>query len=411
MAKKTKEEHIVGLDIGTSKVTALIADDRDGQLTLLGYGHAANTGMRKGAIINLEATQEAIGKAMEEAELMAGVGVESAWVSVGGGHIKGFNSRGSITLPDDHPKITSADIARVIAAARAIAIPNDREVIHLLPQEFVVDDDRGVQDPLGFSGRRLEVGVHLVTGSSASVQNVIACAQSAGLVVRDTVLQQLAAGLSTLSEDEKELGVVLLDIGGGTTDMAVFIDGYLCHSAVLTIGGDHITNDIAVGLRTPIPDAEQIKISRGAAVESALEDPEESIAVASIGEGKSRVIDAGTLVDIVNARCEEIFKLVAMELDRIGLRNRLNAGVAITGGSSKLRGVLDLAEQIFELPTRQAVPSGFAGIIDAVARPEYAVVAGLVRFGYDNRKTPAEVNFPKGGLLNKMKERLFKKWF
>ena len=404
MGKDAKQSDIVGLDIGTSKVCALIAGEREGELTLLGYGTAVSAGMRKGAIINLEATEKAIAAAVEEAELMAGFGVERAYVGVGGGHIKGFNSRGSITLPEGHPKITRGDIARVIAAARAVAIPNDQEVIHLLPQEFVVDDDHGVHDPLGMSGHRLEVGVHLVTGSATSVRNVVACAQGAGIEVSDTVLQQLAASLATLSDDEKELGVALLDLGGGTTDMAIHLDGSLWHTAVLPIGGDHITSDIAVGLRTPIPEADTIKIEHGAAVASAAEG-EGAIEVTTIGEGRTRVVDRSALIEIVNARVEEIFRLVLDEMRRVGVMQRLNAGVALTGGSAKLPGIVDLAEQVFELPARTAVPTGFAGIVDAIAQPEYSVAAGLVRFGYDNSRSPADNSFPRAGLMGRLRRK------
>ncbi len=297
----------------------------------------------------------------------------------------------------------------MISAARAVAIPNDREVIHLLPQEFVVDDERGVHDPLGMSGKRLEVGVHLVTGSSSSVQNVIACAQAAGIEVIDSVLQQLASSLATLSDDEKELGVALLDIGGGTAEVAVHLDGYLWHTAVLPIGGDHITSDIAVGLRTPIPEAEQVKTEHGAALASAVE-AEGAIEVSTIGEGKSRVVDRSTLVEIINARVEEIFRLVREELQRIGVMQRLNAGVVLTGGSAKMRGIIDLAEQVFELPARLAVPTGFAGIIDAIAKPEFSTVAGLVQFGYDNSASPADSSFPRPGLMERIR-RKFKKMF
>jgi cell division protein FtsA len=406
VAKRTASTQIVGLDIGTSKVCVLIADEREGELTLLGFGIAKSAGMRKGAIINLEAVEKAISAAVEEAELMAGVGIERAYIGISGGHIKSFNSRGSISLPEDHPKITREDIARVISAARAVAIPSDREVIHLLPQEFMIDDDHGVHDPLGLSGRRLEVGVHIVTGSSTSLRNVVACAQNAGIEVVDTVLLQLAAGLSTLSDDEKELGVALLDVGGGTTDMAVHIDGALWHTAVLPIAGDHITNDIAVGLRTPIPVAEEIKIEHGAAVPSASLG-EGSIEVATIGEGKSRVVDRETLVEIINARVEEdIFKLVKEELRRIGALHRLNAGIVLTGGSAKLRGIIDLAEQVFEMPVRLAVPTGFGGIVDAIAKPEFSAVAGLVQFGYDNNRSPAENSFPKDGPLSRLWQKL-----
>lgn len=404
LANKEKPEYIVGVDIGSSKVTALIAGEREGELTLLGFGVAENAGMRRGSIINLEATTTAISHAVEEAELMAGVGIEAAYVGVGGGHIKGINSRGSINVPDDKPRITKEDVDRVIGAARAIAIPSDREVIHLLPQEFTVDDDRGIEDPVGFSGRRLEVGVHLVTAYQTSVQNVVTCAQNAGLAVQDTVLTQLASSLATLSDDEKDLGVVLLDIGAGTTDMAVFVDGFLCHSAVLTIGGDHITNDIAVGLRTPIPEAEKIKIERSACLKEALENAEEPIEVTTIGEGKSRVIDNNILVEIVNARCEEIFHLVKTELERIGVRNRLNAGIVLTGGSTKLRGLTDLAEQMFELPTRMAVPIGFRGIVDAIGKPQFSTAAGLTRFGYENRNSGPEPT----GFFAKLKEKFQK---
>ena len=409
VAKRPKDSHLVGLDIGTSKISVLIADKRDGELNLLGFGAAAGTGMRKGAIINLEATQGAIGRAIEEAELMAGVGIERAYVGVGGGHIKCFNSRGSISLPEDHPKITREDIARVISAARAVAIPSDREVIHLLPQEFVVDDDRGVHDPVGMSGKRLEVGVHIVTGATASVRNVIACAQAAGIEVIDTVLQQLAASLATLSDDEKELGVVLLDIGGGTTDIAVHMDGALWHAAVLPIGGDHITSDIAVGLRTPIPEAEDVKKKYGAALASALEE-EGSVEVPTIGEGKSRVVDLSTLVEIINARLEEIYRLVLDELQRVGVVQKLNAGVVLTGGSAKMRGAVDLAEQVFEVPVRLAVPTGFGGIVDAIAHPEFSAVAGLVQFGHDNSISPADNSFPRPGFMQRLK-RGFKKFF
>ena len=404
MATKETAEQFVGIDIGSSKVTALIAEERDEELTLLGFGVAANTGMRRGSIINLEATAQAISHAVEEAELMAGVGIEEAYLGVGGGHIKGINSRGSINMPDDNPKITKEDVDRVIGAARAVAIPSDREVIHLLPQEFTVDDDRGIEDPVGFSGRRLEVGVHLVTAYETSVQNVITCAQNAGLAVKDAVLTQLASSLATLSEDEKDLGVVLLDIGAGTTDMAVFLDGYLWHSAVLTIGGDHITNDIAVGLRTPVPDAERIKIERSACLKAALENADEPIEVTTIGEGKSIVIDNNILVEIVNARCEEIFHLVKTELERIGVRNRLNAGIVLTGGSTKLRGMIDLAEQMFELPTRMAVPTGFKGIVDAMGKPQFSTAAGLTRFGYENRNAVEE----GGGFFDRLKKKINK---
>ena len=406
VARRTGSSQIVGLDIGTSKVCVLIADERDGELTLLGFGTAVSSGMRKGAIINLEAVEKAISATVEEAELMAGVGVERAYVGISGGHIKSFNSRGSISLPENHPKITRDDIASVISASRAVAIPSDREVIHLLPQEFVIDDDHGVHDPLGLSGRRLEVGVHIVTGSSTSIRNVVTCAQNAGLEVVDTVLLQLAASLSTLSDDEKELGVALLDIGGGTTDVAVHLDGSLWHTAVLPIGGDHITNDIAVGLRTPIPDAERIKIEHGAALSSATTE-KGSIEISSIGEGKSRVVDRDTLIEIINARIEEdIFKLVREELRRKGALHRLNAGIVLTGGTAQLRGAVDLAEQVFEMPVRVAVPTGFGGIVDAIAKPEFSAVAGLVQFGYDNNKAPAEDSFPQNGPLSRLWHRL-----
>ena len=406
MAKRDTNNRIVGLDIGTSKVCALIAEEREGELTLLGFGVAKSAGMRKGSIINLEAIELSISRAIEEAELMAGVGVERAYVGVGGGHIRSFNSNGSITLPEGHQKIGREDIARVISAARAVAIPNGREVLHLLPQEFIIDDERGVHDPLGLSGHRLEVGVHIVTGASTSVRNVVTCVQNAGIEVVETVLSQLAASMSTLSDDEKDLGVALIDIGGGTTDVAVHLDGALWHTAVLPIGGDHITNDIAVGLRTPIPEAEQIKIEHGAALASAAEGGD-SIEVSTIGEGKSRVVDRETLVEIINARLEEdIFKLVREEFRRIDVIHRLNAGVILCGGCSRMRGIIDLAEQVFELPARLAVPTGFGGIVDAIAQPEFATVAGIVQFGHDNHAAPASDSFPREGGLRRWWQRL-----
>lgn len=404
MSKNNKPEYFAGIDIGTSKVTAIIADERDDKLHLVGYGVANNTGMRRGAIINLEATQKAIADAVERAELMSGSGISRAFVSVGGGHIKGFNSRGSITLGESSLQVSQEDIARVIAAARAVAIPSDREVIHLLPQEFIVDSDRGVIDPIGFSGRRLEVGVHLVTGASTSVQNVVKCVQSAGLEVQDTVLQQFAASLAALSEDEKELGVVLLDVGSGTTDMAVYMEGYLWHTAVLAFAGDAITSDIAVGLRTPIAEAESIKVERGACLKDALES-DESLEVSAIGEGKRRVLDTEILVEIINARLEEIFQLVIDEMDRIGVRSQMNAGVVLTGGTANMRGIQDLAEQMFELPARVGVPTGFEGIVDAIAEPQFTTAAGLTRFAFENNRSPAEEKLPSKGLLGKFLNR------
>lgn len=409
MAKRPKDSYTVGLDIGTSKVCALIAEERNNELTLLGYGVADSEGMRKGVIVNLEAMEGAIGRAVEEAELMAGIGVERAYVGVGGGHIKGFNSRGSITLREGKHKISREDIARVISAARAVAIPNDREVIHLLPQEFIVDENRGIDDPIGMSGRKLEVAVHLVSGSQTSIRNIIACAQGAGIEVVDAVLSQLAASLSTLSDDEKELGVALLDIGGGTTDVAAHLDGALWHTAILPLGGDHITSDIAVGLRTTIPDGERIKIDHAAVLESAAAG-EDSIEVTSIGEERSRVIDRSTLIEIVNARMEEIFTLVKEELKRIGIVGRLNAGIALTGGTARLKGAADLAEQVFEVPVRLAVPTGFGGIVDAIAHPEFSVVAGLVQFGFDNSAQPADQSFPRSKLMQRLR-RKFKDMF
>jgi cell division protein FtsA len=409
LAKNAKQEYFAGIDIGTSKVTAIIADERNDELNLVGYGVASNTGMRRGAIINLEATQRAIADAVERAELMSGIGISDAFVSVGGGHIKGFNSRGSITLGESSHQITHDDIGRAISAARAVAIPNDREVIHLLPQEFIVDNDRGVVDPLGFSGRRLEVGVHLVTGARSSVDNVIKCVQSAGLEVQDAVLQQFAASLATLSEDEKELGVVLLDVGSGTTDMAVYLEGYLWHTAVLAYAGDAITSDIAVGLRTPISEAESIKVERGACLAEAMES-DESIEVSPIGEGKSRVLDSSTLVEIINARLEEIFQLVYDEMDRIGVRQQLNAGIVLTGGTAKMRGIVDLAEQMFEMPARVAVPADFEGIVEAIAEPQFSTAAGLTRFAFENSRNPAEDKMPRKGLLGRVVNR-FKNWF
>lgn len=376
---------VVGLDIGTTKICAIIAEANGNRaVDIIGIGTSPSKGLRKGVVVNIDVTVESIRRAIAEAELMAGVKPGAAFVGIAGGHIKGMNSRGVIAIAGKDHEVTSADVERVIDAAKAVALPVDREVIHVLPQEFLIDGQGGIKEPLGMSGVRLEAEVHIVTGAVTSAQNIIKCANRAGLEVQDIVLQQLASSEATLAQDEKELGVVLVDIGGGTSDIAVFVDGSIYHTAVLSLGGDHVTNDIAIGLRTPAHEAEAIKKKYGCAL-SGLVRRDETIEVPSVGGRRPRVLSRQTLCEIIQPRMEEIFGLVDREIHRAGLNGRVAAGVVVTGGSSILEGVPDLAEQIFDLPVRRGLPTGVGGLTDVVASPIFATGVGLVLYGAEHR--------------------------
>ncbi len=401
---------IVGLDIGTTKICAIIAEQmEDGTLDIIGIGTTPSKGLRKGVVINIDVTVDSIKRALEEAELMAGVDVHSAFVGIAGGHIKGINSRGVIAVSGKSREITQKDIDRVIDAAKAVALPVDREVIHVLPQEFIVDGQDGIREPLGMTGVRLEAEVHIVTGAVTSAQNIIKCCNRAGLEVQDIVLQQLASSLSTLTADEKELGVVLIDIGGGTSDIAVFVDGGIWHTAVLAVGGDHVTNDISIGLRAPAHEAEEIKKKHGCAL-PALIERDEDIEVGGMGGRRPRTISRQMLCEIIRPRLEEVLSLVDREVRRAGFGETVPAGMVVTGGSSILPGVPELAEEMLNVPVRRGIPSGVAGLVDVVASPIYATAVGLVQYGLQNRHQRKFRRVTEGALFSRVTERM-REWF
>ncbi len=351
-----RERYLVGLDVGTSNVCAVVGESLDdGSLDIVGIGVAESRGIKRGVVVNLEAAVESIKKAIEEAELMAGVEIDSVHLALSGPHIKGFNSRGVIAVAGKNREITRDDVRRAIDAAKAVALPTGREILHVLPQDFVVDEQDGIGAPVGMTGARLEVNVHIVTGAVSSTQNIIACVNRAGVTVADTVIEQLAASEAVLTPDEKELGVALVDIGGGTADLAIFERGSLWHTGVVAVGGDHFTNDIAVGLRTPIPDAEKVKRKNGCAL-SSMVDEDETIEVASVGGRKPRLMARRILSEILQPRAEEIFHLVWDEIRRAGYEKSLNSGIVLTGGGSILEGMPEIAEQIFDLPIRRGMP-------------------------------------------------------
>jgi cell division protein FtsA len=379
MAKKTSGEIVVGLDIGTTKICAIVGELTDaGSIDIIGIGSHPSKGLRKGVVVNIEATVASIRRAIDEAELMAGCEISHVYTGIAGGHIKGFNSQGIVAVKDK--EIRDTDIQRVIDAAKAVAIPMDREVIHVLPQEFIIDDQGGIKEPLGMAGVRLEAKVHIVTGAVSSAQNIVKCANKTGLNVSDIVLQPLASAEAVLSEDERELGVCLVDIGGGTTDIAIFSGGAIVHTAVIALGGNNLTSDIAIGLRTPTHEAERIKQKFGCCL-SSLVDKEETIEVPSVGGRQPRVLGRQILCEILEPRVEEIFQLVQREVQKCGYEDLLASGVVITGGSTLLAGMPELAEEVIGLPVRRGVPRGVGGLVDVVKSPIYATGVGLVVYG------------------------------
>ena len=379
-----RERYLVGLDVGTSRVTAVVGESRDdGTLDIVGIGTAESRGIKRGVVVNVDAAVDSIKKTIEEAELMAGVEIDSVHLALSGPHIKGFNSRGVIAVAGKNREITRDDVRRAIDAAKAVALPAGREIVHVLPQDFVVDEQDGIGAPVGMTGARLEVNVHIVTGATSSVQNLIACANRAGVTVTDTVIEQLAASEAVLSPDEKELGVALVDIGGGTADLAIFERGSLWHTGVVAVGGDHFTNDIAVGLRTPIPDAEKVKRKSGCAL-SSMVDEDDTIEVASVGGRKPRLMARRILSEILQPRAEEIFHLVWDEIRRAGYEKSLNSGIVLTGGGAMLEGMAEIAEQIFDLPIRRGSPAGVGGLADHVNNPAFATAVGAVMYAHRN---------------------------
>jgi cell division protein FtsA len=405
MAKKTERSIVVGLDIGTSKVAAIVGeyDYEDDDLEIIGIGTAPSRGLKKGVVVNLESTVHSIQRAVEEAELMAGCQIQSVFAGIAGSHIKSLNSHGIVAIRDKEVK--QHDIDRVIDSARAVAIPADQKILHILPQEFVIDQQDGIKEPIGMSGIRLEAKVHMVTGSVSAAQNIIKCIRRCGLDVDDIVLEQLASCTSVLTDDEKELGVLLCDIGGGTTDIAIFADGAIKHTAVIPIAGDQVTNDIAVALRTPTKNAEQIKCKHACALTD-LSSNEELIEVPSIGERSPRKISTENLSEIVEPRYEELMLLVQAELRRSGYEDLITAGVVLTGGSSKVRGLTELAESIFRIPVRVGMPQHIAGLTDVVQNPIYSTGVGLLLYGREHHGGFDRAGEESSGLLS-----MIKNWF
>lgn len=380
---KVKERIVVGLDIGTTKICAIVAAVDDGdQIDIIGVGTTPSKGLRKGVVINIDTTVDSIKKAVEEAELMAGVPIQGVYAGIAGGHIKGFNSHGVVAVKSR--EVTKKDVERVIDAAQAVAMPLDREVIHILKQEFIVDDQDEITDPLGMSGVRLEAKVHIVTGAVTSAQNIIKCCNRAGLDVLDIVLEPLASSVAVLTEEEKDLGVALVDIGGGTTDIAIFRGGTIKHSAVLALGGNNLNNDIAYGLRTPASEADKIKKQFGCALSEMVEKGDE-VEVISVGGHKPRQISRKYLADIIEPRAEEIFSLINQEILRSGQEDKVASGVVLTGGTVVMSGMPELAEQVFDLPVRRGYPQDIGGLVDVVNSPMFATAVGLVKFASDHR--------------------------
>lgn len=374
---------IAGLDIGSSKVRVIVVEIDENDCKIIGIGTAPSEGLRRGVIVNLEKTVEAIAKAVEDAELMAGVEIDSVYTAIGGDHIRGINSRGVIAVSRSNGEITRSDIARAVDAARAVAIPMDREIIHTLPQEFAVDDQAGIKDPTGMSGIRLEVEVHIVTAAATSAQNLYRSVKKAGLETSELVLTPLASAEAVLTDDEKELGVLLIDFGGGTTDLAIFYDGAIRHTAVIGLGGKSVTNDIAIGLRTPLDNAESIKLKYGCAL-STMVEADEMVTVPGVGGRPSKEVSRAVLTAIIEPRIEEIFGLALRELRKTSYAEILATGVVLTGGGVSMPGVIELCEQIFDMPVKKGIPSGFTGLTDIARDPANATGLGLILYGLKN---------------------------
>lgn len=394
-----KDKYLVGLDIGSTKTCVLIAELAEDQVKFLALGAAESKGLRKGAIVNLDSTVSSIRRAVEEAEGVSGIPVESALIGVAGSHVRGINSRAGVTLGNRARDIEREDVRHAIDAARNINLPEDREVLHVLPHEFIVDAHDGIRDAIGMVGQRLEANVHIVTSSVIATQNLVTAANRAGILISDTVLEPLASAESCLTQDERELGACLLDIGGGTTELIAYSGGLVRHTGAIPVGGDHFTNDLAVGLRTPIPEAERIKRHHGCAAASLL--PEDaSIEIASVGDRPPRTIFARMLTDIIEPRSQEFLALIRDEARRAGLDKQIPAGFVLSGGGARLAGLVEMMEQAFHVPVRIAEPRGLADMPEQVAQPEYATVIGLVLYGAKARRAQAQRN---GNLVAKIK--------
>jgi cell division protein FtsA len=408
MAKRSDRNLLVGLDIGTSKVVAIVGEIKaDGALEIIGIGSHPSRGLKKGVVVNIESTVQSIQRAVEEAELMAGCEIHSVYAGIAGSHVRSLNSHGIVAIKDK--EVVQGDVERVIDAAKAVAIPADQKILHVLPQEYIIDAQEGIRDPIGMSGVRLEAKVHIVTGADSAAQNIVKCVQRCGLAVDDIVLEQLASSYAVLTEDEKDLGVCVVDIGGGTTDIAVFGGGAIRHTAVIPIAGDQITNDIAVSMRTPTQYAEDIKIKYACAL-SQLANPDETIEVPSVGDRPPRRLARQTLAEIVEPRYEELFGLIRDELRRAGLEEQVATGIVLTGGSAKMEGAIELAEEVFHMPVRLGVPQYVTGLSEVVSNPIHATGVGLLLYAKTNLEVQRTQAPLLAGGMKSLLERM-KAWF
>ncbi|CAG2146767.1 Cell division protein FtsA [Cupriavidus campinensis] len=406
MSKEYKDL-LVGLDIGTSKVAAVVAELRpDGSYEVIGMGQSESKGLKKGVVVNIEATVQSIQRALEEAELMADCKIAEVFTGIAGSHIRSFNSSGMVAIKDK--EVTQTDVARVIETAKAVNIPTDQQILHILTQEFIIDGQEDVREPIGMSGIRLEVKVHIVTGAVSAAQNIVKCVRRCGLEVHDLILQPLASSLAVLTEDEKELGVVLVDIGGGTTDIAIFSEGAIRHTAVIPIAGDQITNDIAMALRTPTPDAEDIKIQYGIA-KQAIADPDDMIEVPGVGDRGTRTLSRQALAAVIEPRIEELYSLVHQVVRESGYEELLSSGVVITGGTAMMPGMVELGEDIFLKPVRVGVPEYRGNLHEVVKSPRYSTVMGLLLEGRVQRMRGRKVAVQSGSV--KQVWTRMKEWF
>lgn len=406
MNKETNKNLIVGLDIGTSKVVAIVAEVSN-NIKILGIGSSLSRGLKKGVVVNIESTVNAVQHAVEEAELMAGCEIQSVYAGIAGSHIRSINSNGIVGIPDH--EVTTSDLERVIDSARTVELPDNQRMLHVLPQEFVIDQQEGVKDPIGMSGVRLEAKVHIVTASNSAAQNIIKCVRRCGLKVDDLILEQLASSYAVLTEDEKELGVCMIDIGGGTTDIAIFIKGSIYHTAVIPIAGDQVTNDIAIALHTPTQYAEDIKIQYACAL-TQLANSEETIDVPSVGDRPPRCLSRQTLAEVVEPRYEELFTLVQEEIQHSGFANSMAAGIVLTGGSAKMEGVVELAEEVFHMPVRLGLPQHDSGLVDIVKNPIYSTGVGLLLFSYKTIQEGLAPLNTKSSTWEKIRIWLRKSW-
>ena len=402
-----KSDLVIGLDIGTTKICAVVGEVTESGVDIVGIGTSPSTGLRKGVVTNIEETVKSVQKALEEAELMAGCEIRSVYAGIAGSHIKGFNSHGVIAVKGG--EVTQKDVERAMEAASAVAIPLDREVIHTLPQEFIVDDQREIIHPLGMAGVRLEVKVHIVTGAVTSAQNIVRSCHRSGLDVSDIVLEALASAKAVLTEEERELGVALVDLGGGTTDIAIFANDTIKHTGVLALGGQNLTNDITYGLRTPMASAERIKVKYGCAMVDLVQQ-DEVIEVSTVGGRDPRRLSRRLLAEICQPRMEEVLDLVDQELTRSGCKHQISAGVVLTGGSALIDGCQELAEQVFNLPTRIGYPRNVGGLKDVVNSPKYATAVGLLRYGAEKEGGERKFRIRDGNVFERVLSRM-KKWF